>query len=466
MNLFTPSRLWAGTIACMLLLIIGSIYIVQNSWQQAVHKAEVALEVEMHLFAELVTHELRQGNYEYSDELIKHWGKDSPDIISIKLVMANGFLLSKYQRPLAASSDVINQEETLTYSYTGKAQLLMMKDLAAARNSVLTLIYQLSFALLFIALVLVVVVRLLIMYYKESVALQQSSSELARSHNELMDEMEQREAAEHAMRKLNAELESRVEARTAELSEAKEESERANMAKSDFLSRMSHELRTPMNAVLGFSQLLQHNDDGNLNENELLYVNEVYKAGDHLLDLINEILDLSRIESGMMQLSIETVELCSLVLDCVALLSPLIEQQQLVLELPPEKEILVHADHLRLKQVIVNLLSNAVKYNHRGGKVVVAIKKVEQCYRLSIRDTGPGIPQAMHHRIFEPFDRLNADSTGIQGSGVGLSLAHHLTELMGGSMDFSSIEGEGCSFWIDMPQAIASTEEQIDAQMM
>ncbi len=244
--------------------------------------------------------------------------------------------------------------------------------------------------------------------------------------------------------------------RAAALQEAKREAEQArdaadlaNTAKSEFLSRMSHEFRTPLNAVIGFSQLLQ---TASLTPDDQEAVGHVFKAGRHLLALVNDILDLSRIEAGEMTISMEPVHAGELVEDAVALIRPLADERSIELSLPESgaNEYLL-ADRQRCRQILLNLLSNAVKYNHDGGQVQVMCKRVGPMLRISIRDTGAGIDAKLQRRLFEPFDRLGADATGIEGTGLGLALSQQLGKVMGGHVGVESEPGVGSTFWVDMP---------------
>ncbi|RLM27835.1 hypothetical protein BIY29_01790 [Brenneria alni] len=242
------------------------------------------------------------------------------------------------------------------------------------------------------------------------------------------------------------------------LKTAKIEAERANQAKSEFLSSMSHELRTPMNAILGFSQILAF--DERLNDDQLDNVTEILKAGRHLLGLINEVLDLARIESGAVTLSIEAVELSELIRDCRQLIQPLATDRQISLCLVVPEGLAVSADRIRFKQVLLNLLSNAIKYNRTGGEVCIALETRGKWLRIAVVDTGNGIARERLNELFQPFNRLEAEHSTIEGTGIGLVITRKLTEAMGGRIGVESEPGKGSSFWVELPLTDLAAQEQ------
>jgi PAS domain S-box-containing protein len=244
--------------------------------------------------------------------------------------------------------------------------------------------------------------------------------------------------------------------------QAKEQAEQANRAKSEFLSSMSHELRTPLNAILGYTQLFEY--DGNLKSQQIENVREIRKAGEHLLQLINDVLDLAKIESGNMTVSLEPVLVSRLIEECFTLVQPQADAKgvRLSVLLAEFSNTYVIADHVRVKQALLNLLSNAVKYNFVGGEVEVKLSAPQaQQLRISVRDTGRGIPLLRQSEVFQPFNRLSAENTNIEGSGVGLVITKQLVEMMQGSLDFISAEGMGTTFWMDFPMATEWNEESI-----
>lgn len=254
------------------------------------------------------------------------------------------------------------------------------------------------------------------------------------------------------------------------LRDAKREAERANLAKSEFLSRMSHELRTPMNAVLGFAQLLEI-DSPRAEQRESL--GQILKGGRHLLGLINEVLDISRIEAGHLSVSLEPVPLVDVIQEALDLIHPLAEKWSVrIAGVPPEAvDRFVLADRQRLKQVLLNFLSNAAKFNRPEGTVTVSVEDVsEEQLRLKVTDTGHGIPPEKMARLFTPFDRLGAEESGVEGTGLGLALSRRLVEAMGGTVGADSAVDRGSTFWVTLPRvespaATATLPAEASAQM-
>ncbi|MCB1909126.1 MAG: PAS domain S-box protein [Rhodocyclaceae bacterium] len=246
---------------------------------------------------------------------------------------------------------------------------------------------------------------------------------------------------------------SRIKEAERRLLAAKEEAERASQAKTEFLSRMSHELRTPLNAILGFGQLLAM-DDELKTDMQRDNVAEIISAGEHLLHLINEVLDLSRIEVGRLEIAVERIDLKACMLRAIAQIRPLAEARGIVVELQsPSSEVAIRADRTRLTQILLNLLSNATKYNCEGGtiRLGVAAAALPGRLRVSIEDTGSGIAADDIDRLFQPFERIDADRNAVEGTGIGLALTKKLVEAMDGDIGVTSRVGEGSTFWFELP---------------
>lgn len=244
------------------------------------------------------------------------------------------------------------------------------------------------------------------------------------------------------------------------LAAAKCEAERANQAKSDFLSRMSHDLRTPLNAILGFAQLLE--SDG-LTAEQRDSVRHILKGGGHLLDLINEVLDLARIESGHLSLSPEPVAIGDVVQASVALIRPLAARRHITVDdesLASCAARHVLADRQRLNQILMNLLSNAVKYNREGGRVQVTCETLDGRVRIKVTDSGAGIPPEQLEMLFQPFERLGAAETEIEGTGLGLALSRALAEAMGGTLGVISVVDQGSTFWVELQESDGEAEAE------
>ena len=269
-------------------------------------------------------------------------------------------------------------------------------------------------------------------------ALEDSATRLRGQTFELELEVEERSAIEAALRA------------------SEQSAAAANRAKSEFLSSMSHELRTPMNAILGFAQLLQTEPQTPLSEHQQRFVGQILKAGAHLLELIDQVLDLARIEAGKLTLSLEPVRLAALLDEVLPLVQHLATGKgiaTLEVEVGPT---VVLADYGRLKQLLLNLLSNAIKYNRPGGQIGVrADAGASGRTRIAVTDTGPGIAPERQAELFQPFARLGAEDSGIEGTGIGLALSRRLAEAMDGSIGVTSTVGVGSTFWIELPAAAA-----------
>jgi signal transduction histidine kinase/DNA-binding response OmpR family regulator len=271
--------------------------------------------------------------------------------------------------------------------------------------------------------------------------------------------------SEKDLRKAHDGLEQRVQERTAQLETAKkeveafsrsvvlakEELERSSKFKDQFLSTMSHELRTPLNAVLGFSDLLGEDRYGPLNEKQRRYVNHISTGGKHLLRLINDILDLSKIEAGRLQLALENVRVDTSFSEACDTLHPLVSKKGHVLVKHAAPGLSVRADGTRLKQILMNLIGNAVKFTPDGGKIELSASKVGDFVRIEVCDSGPGIPAEEQKRIFEAFYRLSQTQKAPEGTGLGLAITQRLVELHGGQLGLESQPGSGSCFYFTMP---------------
>lgn len=247
-----------------------------------------------------------------------------------------------------------------------------------------------------------------------------------------------------------AQLYKALQDKNAELESARFVAEKANLAKSDFLSSMSHELRTPLNAILGFAQLLEVGSPPPTTA-QIVRLHQIIKAGWYLLELINQILDLAVIESGKLSLSRELVSLIDVMHECQAMIEPQAQQRDIQINfLPFDNTWFAHADRTRVKQVLINLLSNAIKYNREQGTVDVACSATPERIRISIKDSGAGLPPEKLAQLFQPFNRLGQETGAEEGTGIGLVVTKQLVELMEGSIGVESTVGAGSEFWVEL----------------
>nr|WP_316644140.1 ATP-binding protein [uncultured Roseateles sp.] len=240
----------------------------------------------------------------------------------------------------------------------------------------------------------------------------------------------------------------------------------ANRAKTAFLSRMSHELRTPLNAVLGFSKLLMAESDGRLDPRQLNQLGHVQSAGWHLLALVNDVLDVARIEAGSLQLHARPLTLLPLLQEALDMTEALARQQGITLLLPPDEALTVRADPIRLRQALINVLSNAIKYNRPGGRVDVSCEAQQGWVQIEIADTGLGMSAEQLAHLYEPFNRLGREASEVEGSGVGLTLTRQLMQLMQGDIEVDSQPGQGTRVRLRLPggsDAAATEPGALDA---
>ena len=246
-----------------------------------------------------------------------------------------------------------------------------------------------------------------------------------------------------------------------DLANARDAAQAASRAKTEFLSHMSHELRTPLNAIIGFSQLLTEVVPGN----ELDNVKAIEKAGNHLLSLINELLDMAKAEAGRLDVTMEVVELTSLCRDCVMMVQPLASRYHVRLSgLDTDAKVYAQADFMRLKQILINLLSNAIKYNRENGQASLELEMDQKRVRLCVVDTGIGISEADQKQLFQTFTRVGSKQKKVEGTGIGLALTRQLAQLMNGDVGCSSTLSVGSRFWIDLQRADTASADKVEIQ--
>lgn len=251
--------------------------------------------------------------------------------------------------------------------------------------------------------------------------------------------------------------------REIQLKKSKKEAEKANKAKSEFLSAMSHELRTPLNAILGFAQILEYDEETPLSKEQQVNIAYIISGGKHLLNLINDVLELTAIETGKTILVIEPLNLRNVIDHSLSFLTPLANNANIQIHVLSDLVLTVNADYTKLKQIIINLITNAIKYNHEGGSVSLDWEITKNnIVRINIIDTGIGISKRNKHKIFDAFNRLGQENSTIEGTGIGLVVTKDLVELMGGEIGFESVENKGSTFWFELP--ISENAKEIETK--
>lgn len=303
------------------------------------------------------------------------------------------------------------------------------------------------------------------------------NNNLVEANNKLKEEIKERHAAEDTLENINDHLENLVEQRSSflisaneklkseiiertkiehQLVQAKDEAIQFSKAKSEFLSQMSHELRTPLNAVIGFSELLLTDTVHSLTHQQREQIDEILSAGTHLLELINEILDLSYIERGIMQIELQDIDINSVIQETLLLIVPLAQQREIIIEnqVPPNNTVPVKSDKKRLKQVLINLISNAIKYNKLKGSITLSLDaSSSDKVSVSISDTGVGMSNDQLEKIFDPFYRANHGGKFVEGAGIGLTVTKGIVDAMKGTIAVESKLDEGSRFTLELPKA-------------
>jgi PAS domain S-box-containing protein len=271
----------------------------------------------------------------------------------------------------------------------------------------------------------------------------------------------ERRAVEERLRRVQEEYTQRLAETNAELAMTNREIERANRLKSEFLASMSHELRTPLHTIIGFSELLAEELEGPLNEKQQRFVQHIHKDSLHLLELINDILDISKIEADRLELRPEAFDFTALVAESIASVRSLAEAKSHTLETASDVPTAVEADRLRIKQILVNLLSNAIKFTPEGGRIRLEARVQDSFVVVSVIDTGVGIPSEEHESIFDKFHQVGATTKGVrEGTGLGLAITKRLVEQHGGSIWVQSQPQQGSTFLFTLPLGSAERKTQ------
>ena len=442
------SRIWIWLILLLSILFVAGWLILQSVFKNDIDHAHTEASFRTAFFSELIEERLQLKDFQLARRLVATLGEHSHDIVAITLTSKNGYELAGYKRKSGAEH-LIQKSTVISYSYSGEATLAIIVSIDRVYENHRELRAKLLVGYGLIAFFMIFLVA--------------TNLKIRRQGDLLRIENSKRLAAESELIQHRDHLQEMVKERTAELEMMRDEAVYANQAKSDFLANMSHELRTPLNSIIGFVTLIKSGHVGDINENQKKQLEIVYQSSQHLLELINDVLDLSKIEAGKAQVEDTEFSLSSMLHGLMTMLKPQAKEKGLTLDLEEHDKLdLIYTDEIKLKQAVLNLLSNAVKFTE-SGKVTVRTDCDDNTFYISVKDTGPGIDSAMHESIFDSFRQVETGfSRKYPGTGLGLSLVRKNVQLLGGEVTLKSELGEGAEFIIRIPLK-AAVDQAVDA---
>ncbi len=474
-------------ISSFIIIAFFLLYAIPEQEKQAVASLKKASERHLKTLAIVVTSPLLKRQYAYLHEILdaekdanKHWK-------SLKLITGEGLMvypliaegIATGENEIAIETDIIFLDQKL-------GTLSLISNIADELKILRLQIYKNILAILILLLIQLIIILLFIdnkitsPLAKLNHAFNQLSQkefnyalpeyrkdevgEVINGFKVMREKIFNHQAEMNDLLEVEKKMTQELRGLMKEVEAARSKAEKASEAKSQFLSSMSHELRTPMNAILGFAQLLEMNDEHNLSAEQLENIEEIMKAGKHLLNLINEVLDLSKIEAGELNISMESIQFSRIIKECIVLISPLAAQNQISIfnNIDPNMDYYLHADHIRIKQVLLNLLSNAVKYNRKQGNITITTEEIgNDRLKVFIRDTGHGLTEEQQQKLFQPFERLDSEFSEIEGAGIGLVICKRLIELMGGEIGLNSAPNIGSTFWIELAVSKQTAQQTV-----
>jgi len=433
-------KLMTALIIAALFLVMANFFIISQQRDRMLQDGRHLVDTRVDHLLEHIKSFLQDGNYQSADRFLQNWGKDFPDVVSLKLISKNGSVLSEFAREVKADR-FIKLEQKISYSYKGEARLVLVTGLGYVDKEVSKLLWQ----VIFISLIALVIFAVLV---NEVLHRKQMEMQIRKNNEELESNIYERTT------QLRHEVEERKSAE-ANLLIAKDGAEHATRAKSEFLANMSHELRTPLNAILGYSEAIIMETFGSMNNKKYgEYLKIIHDSGNHLLGLINEVLDISAIEAGKLELKEECIDVHAIVEGMIALMGPRLQKKQQQIFFDGEKEFpALFADKQRVKQIILNLLSNASRYTPEKGEIRVEVDSCEKdCVCFSVSDTGIGMSAEDIRIALEPFGQIRDPSLKeTSGTGLGLPLVKSLVEIHGGTLGIDSTPNGGTTITVKFP---------------